>query len=208
MRTDFGRILDRLIDLLYKVSRIAVWVGGALLLISALVIGAEVVLRRAFGITTRGADEFSYYVLAVSTSWAFSYALLKKAHIRVDALYMRFGSPVRAALDVIALAVLGLFAYTATYSVAIGTLRRSIERGTASNTPWQTPLWIPQSLWFAGLLLFSFTIGVLLLRALWALIVERNLRTVDVHIGSQSAESELYDSVGEDVGFPASTGGK
>lgn len=207
MKTRIGQGLDRVISVLNRISRIAVWMGGSLLILSALVIGAEVVLRRTLGITTRGADEFSYYVLAISTSWAFSFALLSKAHIRVDALYVRFSSPIRAVLDVLALTSLAVFSFLATYVVLFGLLSRSISRGTTSNTTWQTPLWIPQGLWFMGLLLFSITILVLLLRVLWALLVERNPLAVELYAGSQTLESEIGEALSEDKKQHVNTGG-
>ncbi len=193
MSTRIGKGLDRIIAFLDHTSRIAVWIGGGLLIASAFVIGAEVLLRRLVGVTTRGADEFSYYVLAISTSWAFAFALLRKAHIRVDAVYVRLSSSLKAALDVLALLSLAVFSLIATYVVLFGTLSRSITRGTTSNTAWQTPLWIPQGLWFLGLALFSVTVLVLLVRVVWALIVERNFQVVDQYAGGQTLENEIEE---------------
>lgn len=41
-------------------------------------------------------------------------------------------------------------------------LKTSIVKHSAANTPLSTPLWIPQGLWFAGLLWFGFTIFMIL----------------------------------------------
>jgi len=38
---------------------------------------------------------------------------------------------------------------------ACATLQQSIEFGSLASTPLQTPLWIPQSLWAGGLVLFA-----------------------------------------------------
>jgi TRAP-type C4-dicarboxylate transport system permease small subunit len=195
--TRIGKGLDKVIAFLDHTSRVAVWIGGGLLIASAFVIGAEVLLRRLGGVTTRGADEFSYYVLAISTSWAFSFALLRKAHIRVDALYVLLPSSLKAALDVLALLSLAVFSSIASYVVLFGTLSRSITRGTASNTAWQIPLWIPQGLWFLGLALFSVTVVVLLIRIVWALIVERDFQVVERYAGSQTLESEIEEALSD-----------
>lgn len=195
MRNNVARTLDRSIQVLDRASQIAVWIGGMLLLASAFMIGAEVILRRFFGVTTRGADEFSYYVFAISSSWAFTFTLLRKAHIRIDVVYLRFGSTVRSVLDIIALTSLGTFSALATYAMLFGLLRRTIERGTVSNTAWQTPLWIPQGLWALGFVLFSLTILVLLLRVLWGLLIERDPATVDRHAGSQKLDEEIEEAL-------------
>ena len=198
--SDIGKSLDRILAVLNRISQVAVWVGGALLLASALLICAEIGLRR-MGITTRGADEFSYYVLAISSSWAFSFTLLRKAHIRIDVIYARLGARVRGLLDMLALLALGLFAFIATYTVAFGLLTRSITRGSTSNTVWQTPLWIPQGIWWLGWVLFTITTSVLLLRVAWAFFVERDLKTVDRYAGGQTLEEEIEEALGEDELF-------
>lgn len=188
------RLLDGTLHVTEQVARVAAWIGGTLFVLIAGLIGVEVVLRRVFAITTRGADEISYYVLAVSTSWALTFTLLKRAHIRVDALYSRFGGNVRAALDVFATLLLAAFAWTATYQVGTGVLARTIERGSRAPTPLETPLWIPQSLWFAGLVLFALATTVILLRISWALLVERNPELVQTLAGSPTYEDEVDEA--------------
>jgi hypothetical protein len=49
------------------------------------------------------------------------------------------------------------------------TLSDSLLFGSVSSTPLQTPLWIPQSLWVAGLLVFALAALWSAIRGLWAL---------------------------------------
>lgn len=143
------------------VNRVGVWVGGTLLFLTSGMIAVEVILRKVFAISMGGADELSSYVLAISCSWAFGFALLRKAHIRIDILYTRFPEKVRCALDVLALLTFLTYLAPLVY-FAFWVVRTSVVRQSAANTPLQTPLWIPQGLWLAGLTVFLLTIVVLL----------------------------------------------
>ena len=68
-----------------KLSRIAVWFGGIALLISAVIVTLDVLSRKIFGVTMSGSDEISGYVFAASTTLAYSYCLINRANIRIDA---------------------------------------------------------------------------------------------------------------------------
>ncbi|MEJ5357049.1 MAG: TRAP transporter small permease [Desulfobacterales bacterium] len=153
--------MDRLIRLTGEVAKWAAWLSGALLFLTAVLIALEVVLRKIFAISLGGADEISNYVLAVTSSWTFGYALLRKAHIRIDALYLRLGRGMRVGLDLASLVLFTLCAALIT-GYAFQVLATSIQRRSVANTPLATPLWIPQGLWFAGLLLLLLTVLVLL----------------------------------------------
>ena len=51
-------------------SQYAVWVAGALLIASVLLITFDVIARKFWGFTSGGADELSSFAFAISTSWA------------------------------------------------------------------------------------------------------------------------------------------
>jgi len=157
-------MLERLLGVAGRIAQLGVWVGGTLLTLAAVVITVDVVARKAFGVTLGGSDELSGYCLAVSSAWAFAFALLHRANIRVDAVYKYFPAPVRAALDVVALIALAIFvAVVARYAFEVFTT--SIRLASHANTPLQTPLWIPQGLWFAGLAFFLVTLFLVTLKA-------------------------------------------
>ena len=69
-----------------KLSLWMTWFGGALIILSAFLVTLEVFLRKLFNISLGGADELSGYAFGVATTFALSFALLERAHIRVDAL--------------------------------------------------------------------------------------------------------------------------
>lgn len=153
--------LDRMIE---RVCSIAVWMGGAMLLICAVMVAVEVVLRKVFVVSVGGANEFSGYALAISASWAFAYTLLHRGHIRIDAIHRQLPRRVQAGLDVLALACLVVFMAILTRH-AVVVLISSIEMGATSNTPISTPLWIPQTLWLIGLVVFLTISSLFLVRA-------------------------------------------
>src|SRR5947208_11623074 len=98
------------------VSRGGAIVGGALLLIAALVICLDITLRYLFSLTVGGADDLSGYALAISSAWGFSAALLTRSHIRIDTVYVRIRSRAgRVALDFLSLVAFGLFAALLTW---------------------------------------------------------------------------------------------
>lgn len=144
------------------VTTAASWVSGALLFATALMIAVEVVLRKAFTISMGGADELSGYAMAISCSWSFAFALYRKAHLRIDVIYMRLSSGLQLFLDILSLALFGIFMTVLSYFASM-VLITSIVKHSTANTSLQTPMWIPQSLWLFGLLLFTLTIYVILL---------------------------------------------
>jgi TRAP-type C4-dicarboxylate transport system permease small subunit len=184
------RWLDRRLGAVRWIARAAVMVGGAAILISGFMIAADVIMRRIFGLSTWGADEFSYYALAISSSWAFAHAMLVKAHIRIDMLTMRASWPLRSASNIIALAGMGFLALMASGAI-LEEVERAWSRGATSITRLATPLWIPQGLWLAGFVFFALAIFLLLLRVIAALLIERSHEIAELHGGTLTLEDEI-----------------
>lgn len=187
------RALDLGLDVFRVTARAAAIAGGAALLICALLITADVILRRIFGLSAWGAGELSYYVLAISSSWAFAHALLVKAHIRIDVVTAQLNWPLRSASNVIALIAMGFLGLMACWSI-LEEVERVWMRGTTSITRLAVPLWIPQGLWFLGFVFFLLTTILLLLRVVVALVVERSHEAVEHLAGTPTAEEEIADS--------------
>lgn len=162
-------LLDRWLGLADRISRYATWFGGGLVLLSAFVVAVDVLLRKIFLITMGGSDELSGYAFAIGTTWALGFTLLRRANVRVDALYARLPAVLCAVLDIVALLSLALFIGLLTWQ-AWSVLDTSLAFNAKATTPLATPLWMPQSLWLAGFVLFVFTLVPLLLRALLALL--------------------------------------
>lgn len=145
--------VSRLRTILDDVSRWITLVTGYMLFFSALLICAEVLMRRLYGSSLAGSDELSGYALAAATSGAMAYTLFRKDHIRIDILYRLFGQSIQAGLDITA-SLLMIFCSSFLAYFAAREFIESFSYQTVSNTPWHTPLWIPQGVWLVGLLLF------------------------------------------------------
>ncbi len=92
-----------------SVSLAAVRAGGALMFVSAFMVGFDVIARKAIGWSLGGSDELSGYAFAIATSWSLAFALLQRANVRIDALYIHLPRPAAAAIDLLSLLTLGLF---------------------------------------------------------------------------------------------------
>jgi TRAP-type mannitol/chloroaromatic compound transport system permease small subunit len=187
--------LDPLLHLAHRIARIGVWFGGVLLIAAALLIGVEVVIRKAFSISIGGADELSGYALAISTSWALAFTLLERAHIRIDSLYVHLPVRLCALLDILGLALLTAFFGLITWH-GFGVFQTSYTVGAQSLSPLGTPLVVPQLLWVLGFVMFLATALLLLIRALGALI-RGDLAAVRRLIGSRTMSEEVAAELGE-----------
>lgn len=185
------RTLGTLLRCAESFSRAAVWVGGALILASVLLISFDVLARKFFGFTTGGADELSSYAFAISTAWSLAFATLQRANVRVDVLYQHFPVRVSALLDWIALVALGVFMVYLSY-YAMEMVEMSWDSSSAANTPLATPLWIPQGLWWLGLVWMCITVALMLVRASLAL-VTGDLQLVKSICGVRSSQEEAEE---------------
>lgn len=123
------------------------------LILVVLALFAEIILRKLANISIPGVHEFTGYFLAVVSTAGLSQALLNKAHIRIDMLYNHIGANLRWVLDMIALVCLCTIAILlAIYAYPV--LEKSIQNSSLANTPMATPLWIPQIIWYAGIIWF------------------------------------------------------
>lgn len=136
------------------VTRVAVILCGWWLLVISAFTVIEIVGRKLFGFTLQGVDEIGGYTLAVAASLGFSHALASRAHTRIDFLIQKLGAGTRAALNALAMVTLALMAGFALWK-GLPVLMESIEFQSHSTSPLQTPMWLPQGLWIAGLALFA-----------------------------------------------------
>jgi len=153
-----------------KFRRLNTGVGlacGLVLVAACAMIMLEIVMRRiAFGLIG-GTDEISGYVMAGIVSWGAGYALIERAHIRIDLLHRRLPDLGRALLDILSLAAL-LATSVVILVYGWNVLAKSVASHSTANTPLETPLWIPQSIWLAGWLWFAAASAVLLSLTVWA----------------------------------------
>lgn len=162
------------------VSRIGAILCGYLLLFLSLLIGFEVVARKLFGFSLQGADEIGGYVLEIQGAIGFSYTMLRRAHTRIDIFIVRFGQGTQRMLNVLAMLSMAAFAVFMAWRGGAAFFE-TLEYGSIANSPLATPLWIPQSIWFAGLVVFAVAASGL---AIWAVyLLARRPEAVNRHFG-------------------------
>ncbi len=199
--------LDAIHRFLKSISLWAVWMAGLAMLLSAIMVTIDVLCRKFFSVTMSGSDEVSGYVFAIGTTWAYSYCLLNRSNVRIDALYNFLPVGVRAVLDVVGVALL-LFYMSYLTRKAFDVFWTSWTGNSVSSTTLLTPLWIPQLLWFLGLFLFVITLSFVLLYTLVGLI-RRDPALVQRIAGAMSAEEEIVQEThGLDVRTNLGSGGR
>lgn len=194
-------MFERIHEALKTISTYAVWISGAALMISAIIVTVDVLLRKYVGWTMSGSDEVTSYVFAAGTTWSYSYCLLHRSNIRIDAVYNLLPGVVRNALDLVGVFLLLLFMGVLT-DRAVVVLLDTIENGSVSNTTLTTPLWIPQLAWVAGLIMFMMTLIFVAVYAATAML-KKDAATVTRIAGILSIEEEIKE---ETRGTEADTG--
>jgi TRAP-type C4-dicarboxylate transport system permease small subunit len=162
-----------------QVSRVLAWVAGALMLLSALLIGADVLLRNALRIAPFHSFELSRYGFAAALGLGLAFTLTERANIRIDILHRLVPRRAHPWLDVLALLALAPVALAFAW-YACDVMLQSARLGAVSNTPMAVPLVIPQSIWAAGLSWFALVACVMALQALWALLRGRAERVEEI----------------------------
>lgn len=153
-------------------ARILALAGGWWLLLLSFVTCFEIIARKFFGFSLQGIDEVGGYTTAIVSSLAFAWALVTKSHTRVDFLLAHMPEWLRALLNALAYALLagfGVFASLRGWAV----LEETMEFDAHAITPLGTPLWIPQSLWLTGIVVFAIVAVLLALHAFWLLLTDR-----------------------------------
>ncbi len=182
-----------MLRLVERISQAAATLGGLAVIGVAVIVCAEVVLRNVFSFGLSAATELSSYVLAVTSAWAFSYALLRRVHVRVDALIRLFPQSVIAWLDLVALLALSWLASMMLWYGASVFWFSFVKRSTAM-TPMQTPMWIPQGLWLLGLGLFFITSVAMVITVVRSLL-KGDAAQVNRLVGSFTVEEEALDEI-------------
>ena len=177
---------DRIVSALRRGNRAIGLVCGLVLLATGGLILIEILLRQTpFG-ALGGSDEYAGYAMAAIATWGFSYALVERAHIRIDLLQRQLLPAGRVAFDLISLLLLAATTWVVTFH-SWTVLAKTLERGSRANTPLETPLWIPQTLWFGGWVWFALT-ATLLLLVVVALLLRRRFQEAEALVGGDLGE--------------------
>ena len=148
----------------------------------------DIVARRMFGHSVQGVTELGAYLLAIVSAFGFSSALLQKAHSRVDFLFPRMPPFLIALLNLAAAVLLfGLAAISLWQGWHV--LDESLLFDSRASTPLQTPMWIPQGLWFIGLAVFAGVTGACAVHA--AILFVRDRARLNELYGPLSLEGQI-----------------
>ena len=176
-----------------RVSRWLAWIGGAMLLLSAVLVSLDVIFRNLMRVTYFESFELSTYAFAIATALGMSYALVSRAHIRIEVVYVLFGVRARAWLDVVAYAALAACAGTLLYWCG-QTVLGNLESGARSNSSLALPLAIPQGIWLVGLAWFALLALLYTVYGLWKCLAG-DAEAVQRRLGVASLEEEIDASV-------------
>lgn len=166
---------------------------GVIFLVLSAVVTVETLSRKIFNFSLQGADELGGYSLAIGSTIAFSLALMGRNHIRVDVFHEMFPRGVKAALNWLSIVLLAAMAVLFV-AVSFRVLQESLAYRSTAQTPWATPLIWPQSLWYAGLVIFALVGVGYAARATW-LLVTRRIDRLNEEFHPKSAKEELKEEL-------------
>ncbi len=166
---------------------------GAIFLGLAFIVAIETISRKLFNVSLQGADELGGYALAVGSTLAFSLSLLGRNHIRVDVFHDKFPPRVQALLNWLSIVSLAVFALFIAW-VAFQVIQDTTAYRSTAQTPWATPLIIPQGVWYAGLVIFALVACALAWRAT-RLLASGDIRTLNSDFHPKSAKEELKEEL-------------
>lgn len=166
---------------------------GAIFLVLAIVVTIETLARKIFNFSLQGADELGGYALAIGSTLAFGLAMAGRNHIRVDVFHEMFPRRLKAALNWVSAMLLAAVAVLFAV-VSVRVLQESLEYRSTAQTPWATPLILPQSFWYAGLAIFMLIAVGYAARATW-LLLTRRLDDLNREFHPHSVKEELKDEL-------------
>lgn len=178
-------------------SRWLAWLGGLALLCSAVLISLDVVFRAIWNANYFESFELSTYAFAIATATGMSYALVSKAHIRIELLYIKLSPKWRAWLDVWAYTGLAVVSITLVYWCA-QTVIGNLDTGARSNTSLAIPLAIPQSMWLLGLLWLAVVSTLFALFGLIKVITGRH-EEANHKLGMASLQEEIEAGIRKEL---------
>jgi TRAP-type C4-dicarboxylate transport system permease small subunit len=176
-----------------RVQRLLAWAFGAIFIALSVVVSVETVTRKVFNYSIQGADELGGYALAAGSVIAFSLALIGRNHIRVDVFHERFPRRMQAWLNALSYVLLAVFAVLLAV-VAFKVVTDTLAYRSTAPTPWQTPLIWPQSVWYAGLVVFALLTVGYAVRAVW-LLVRGDIDRINHDFQPKSAKEEVKEEL-------------
>jgi TRAP-type C4-dicarboxylate transport system permease small subunit len=176
-----------------RISRIFAWLAGACILFGCgALISVDVVTRFIFKRGMVESFEISGYMLAACIGLGLAFTVTSKSNIRVDILLDALPYRLRAACDLLAAFALAVIAVALVW-FCWKTLAQSWTMNARSTSIMQTPMVLPQGVWWIGLLWFAFMAVLLPLQAIRRLLAT-DQRGFDELIGSLRVAEELQQA--------------
>lgn len=138
----------------HHLERVLANLFGVVFVGLSFLVTVETVFRKVFNFSIQGAAELGGYALAVGSAIGFGLAVASRSHIRVDVFHDRFPLWLQALLNWLSAVLMGALALFLV-GVCWRVLEKSLEYGSAAQTPWATPLIYPQGVWYAALVAFA-----------------------------------------------------
>lgn len=173
---------------LERIATLLAFVAGVAVLVLSVLITVDIVARRTLGYSLQATDELGGYTLAMVGSLGMAHVLARREFTRVDLIFRYLPLRAQRMLNVAAyVSLAGVVVFFAYH--ALVTLEETRLFQTRSNSPLQTPLWIPQGLWAGGMCFFAFMAVLLALRAVLLLIVDPS--GIDAEYAATQIEDEV-----------------
>jgi TRAP-type C4-dicarboxylate transport system permease small subunit len=163
-------------------------VAGVAIAVLALLITIDIIGRDFFGVSIQGTDEIGGYVLAFVGSLGMALTLLRRGHPRIELFFRFFPSVLRDVLHALAQVSMAAFAVFMAWH-AWGELQTTLRFGAITNTPLQTPLWVPQAVWLTGMVFFAFTACLASVHVILLLLTDRS--GVERRYGAPTVDEEV-----------------
>ncbi len=176
-----------------SVARVGAIIAGWALMAISVATCVEILGRKYFNFSFRGLDEIGGYMLAGVSAFGFAYALSQRSHMRVTLLFPYVPASVQSFLNVLAMLTLAAMAAFCAWRGGFEVLD-VLMSGKRSNTPLSVPLWMPQTVWLAGMVLFA--VGAVLMAWHALSLFFRDRPVLNRTYGPQSLEEEIATEVG------------
>jgi len=170
-------------------SRVAGW----LYVLCAVMIVFDVVARNLFAFSTQATVELSGYALGCGIAWGLAGAFVARMHVRVDMLLERLPGTPRAWLHLMALALLTAFLIAVVYGVGM-LAWDSWELDSHDMSALRIPLWVPQSVFGLGILVF-FAAVLITLSDVIRHLLRGDLQAVNQQMRQKSASEEAAEAI-------------
>lgn len=178
-----------------RIEAVLATLFGLIFLTLAAVVTVETLARKLFNFSLQGADELGGYALAIGSTIAFTLALAGRSHIRVDVFHERLPRRARAVLNWLSIVLLAAMAVLFA-AVSVRVLEESLAYRSTAQTPWATPLILPQSFWYAGLAIFMLVALGYAARATW-LLFTRRIERLNEEFHPHSVKEELKQELAD-----------